>query len=65
MAFSSAGVFVPPLTRLVCGEFRLVPPFFFTSFYLDATLTVIATIAIIARTTELFVADRKSSQAAS
>ena len=57
MAISSASVFILPLTRLVCGEFQLIPNPFFTSFYLGATLRVVATIAIIARTIELFIAE--------
>jgi hypothetical protein len=57
MAISRASVFILPLTRLVCGEFQLIPNPFFTSFYLGATLRVVATIAIIARTIELFIAE--------
>jgi hypothetical protein len=64
-AFASAGAFTLPLVRLVCGQFRLIPPTFLTSLYLDAALTVIATSAIIARTLELLVIDHKSSPHAS
>jgi hypothetical protein len=59
-AFASAGALVPQLVRLVCGEFHVVTPFIFASLYLDAALTVTATIAIIARTIELFIAGRES-----
>jgi hypothetical protein len=55
MAFASAGAFILPLARLLSGEFHSMPPLLFTSFYLDAALTAIATIAIIARTGELFI----------
>jgi hypothetical protein len=65
VAFTSAGVFVPPLMRLICEEFQFFPIPFFTSFYLGATLSVIASIAAIARTIELFIADHKASQPAS
>jgi len=63
-AFASAGMFIPSLVRLICGHFSLIPPLLFSSLYLDAALTVTATIAIIARTVQLFIADRKSSQTA-
>jgi hypothetical protein len=55
MAFASASVFILQLVRLVCAEFQIIAPHLFTLSYSDTALIVIATIAIIARTIELFI----------
>jgi hypothetical protein len=61
MAFASAGAFILPLARILSGEFHSIPLLLFTSLYLDAALTAIATIAIIARTGELFVSGHNTN----
>jgi hypothetical protein len=61
MAFASAGAFILPLARLLSGGFHSIPPLLFTSLYLDAALTAIAAIAVIARTGELFISSHNAN----
>jgi hypothetical protein len=64
MCFASAGVFILPLMRLICAAVRIILPLPIASEYAELVLAVIATVAIVARTIEIFISNRKVSQAA-